>query len=446
MKKIMFILIITTLGLSFNSNASSIYEGKWYQFTSDFIQNCFDGFEATQEGVNETYGKTSSFANSLTRKDLSDCMPSAPYLDTDPQVDPLSMGSRRSCQATFLSNDKMNLPSASDGQTIELSSADGRLTAKYKCNNGSWTTGFDRRDLDTTESNCPATCLSWDADGVLTTCGGSGAVLGNVNICGAIVPSVAHNSGVKVSSGSNYYVGNAVLTCNNGTWNLLADTSSCQIQTCQNNRGTTSSEDVVFWSDREAIIDTTGSLNSQVNETQSDSEPSDFESNNQSNGFGEQSLNELRNELSILSAAGKNTDSIVQQILSMSEDREIYNAYEEESNETQSGDSTRSTDNPFIDNPALRERVKCSGKIISGNGLTGRVEFTENDTRIFRTRQEAEMNHRNIIGEATFNCVQGQWKVNDASAVCRRNTTIDCTNTRVVAVEDGEQVLGYFCQ
>ena len=27
--------------LTFNINASSVYEGKWYKFTDDFIRNCF---------------------------------------------------------------------------------------------------------------------------------------------------------------------------------------------------------------------------------------------------------------------------------------------------------------------------------------------------------------------------------------------------------------------
>lgn len=434
MKKIMYIFIIASLGLSFNINASTA-EGKWYQFTSDFIQNCFDGFETTQEGVNETYGKTSSFANSLTRKDLADCLPNSPYLDTDAQVDSVDLGTSRSCQGGYIVAEKMNLPSASDGQTVALTSTDGKVVAKYKCNNGNWGSSFDKVDVAASESSCSSVCYKWDSDGVLTTCASASEVTGNANVCGTVLPSINNAKVLRINAASHQQEGTAIFTCNNGYWELVG-VPTCAAQTCSNDKNV-GQGNLVFWSDYEAVaVSDNGTLSG---ESESESEAGEsFDSNIEEEESERETLSALRTELSILSASGRDTSSVVNEILSLSSGQEL-------SATTSSLPSATTSSMSFEENSELRERKQCSARITGSNGLSENVVFHSPDARVFKTRAEAEDNHKIVRGEAIFSCYKGQW-VPNAAATCRRDTSANCNNTRVVSLEDGDNVLGYYCE
>lgn len=442
MKNILILVLIT---LTFNLNASSIYEGKWYKFTDDFIRNCFDGFEQTQENVNETAGKTSSFANSLTKKELDDCLTGAPYLDTDPQVDPRDFGGNNSCAAIYISSDKMNLPSAANGQTVELTSADGKVTAKYKCSNGSWGNAFDRVDIRDAKNSCTSICLKWDGNGNISTCSSLSEVSGNASSCGNVLLGKEHGKVVKAVSQSNYLTGSAQFFCNNGNWNLVAGTATCVSQACNIN-------ETVAWSDRDviALTGTVGNsipLNTGTNGTNT-SGTNDDDDDDSNLRFGNinglsttKSLSELRNELSILSANGKSVDHVVEQIMN----------YEE--NETLAGglDDINSSVNgiiedPFEDDPELREKLKCISEVRSVNGILGSATFIKEDRRIFSSLLEAQEEHKNMVGNANFTCIKGNWVVDTATANCRRNTAINCNNTVVLGIKDGEDILGYYCE
>jgi hypothetical protein len=409
-KKIIYILIIA-VSISFNANSASSSEGKWYKFTDDFIKNCFDGFEETQEGVNETAGKTSSFANSLTRKDLADCLPSVPYLDTDPQVDPIDFGGSGSCEATYVTSEFINLPSASNGQTVELTSTNGKITAKYKCNDGSWGSSFDKIDIKVSELSCSSSCFVWDSEGNITSCSSASKVIGNVNVCGNLVSLTNHGKQIKLNAGSNYYKGSAQLFCNNGSWTLVDGSASCGSLYCETNPDLNKTS----WSDKEIISSNVyGTLEEM-------SEKEDYDSD---------ILNELKEQLSILSAEGKDTTIIVNRIL----DLEINTAEK----------SSSTSDSPI--NSEKKEEIKCVSSISTMDGKVGFGIYQNLDRRIFKTEEYAIENHQNVIGEASFSCNKGKWIVNGLTSVCKRDNTVDCSKTRVVSKKDGENVLGYYCE
>lgn len=423
MKNILILILIT---LTFNTNASSIYEGKWYKFTDDFIRNCFDGFEETQENVSESSGKTASFANSLTRKELSDCLSGTPYLDTDPQVSPRDFSGNNSCRATYRENDKMNLPSAANGQTVELTSTDGKITAKYKCSNGSWGSAFGKIDSRIGKNSCSSVCLKWDKNGNVSTCSSLSQVSGNVGVCGNVLLRKEHGKLINAVSQSNYFTGNAQFYCNNGNWNLVAGTATCVSQTCN-------ISETVAWSDREVIaLNASSSGNIRDSGYESESKNTSFSSPETS-----RTLSDLRNELSILSASGKNTDQIVNDIVNYKENSGV---------EEQIDGVGDIIEDPFKEDPKFREKPKCISQINSVNGITGTATFIKEDRRIFSSLIEATENHKNMIGSASFHCVKGKWIVDNTTANCRRNTTINCNNTRILGTKNGESILGYFCE
>ncbi len=420
MKKILIMVLIT---LTFNINASSVYEGKWYKFTDDFIRNCFDGFEETQESVNESSGKTSSFANSITRKELSDCLSGTPYLDTDPQVNPRDFGGNNSCQAIYRASEKMNLPSAANGQTVELTSTDGKITAKYKCSNGNWGSSFNKVDSRSSQNNCSSACLKWDSSGNVSTCSSISQISGNVGVCGSILLEKAHGKTLRAISQSNYFSGNAQFYCNNGSWNLISGTASCESQTCAIGAK-------VAWSDKDFIASNT-SLN--ANGDSEELEPLEVESSSNS-----RTLSELRHELSYLSANGGNVDEIVEEIIN----------YDSEDTVTSHSEDVGSSvfEDPFEESAIFREKPKCIAEVISVDGITGTASFIKEDKRIFSSVTEAIDNHKNMIGNANVQCVKGKWVVDNATANCRINTSVNCNRTRVLGIQNGVNILGYFCE
>lgn len=417
MKNILILILIT---LTFNINASNIYEGKWYKFTDDFIRNCFDGFEETQESVSESSGKTSSFANSLTKKELSDCLSGTPYLDTDAQVNPRDFNGNNSCRATYRENEKINLPSAANGQTVELTSTDGKLTAKYKCSNGNWGSAFNKIDSTIGKNHCNPVCLKWTSNGQVSTCSSLSQVSGNAAVCGSFLMNKEHGRVINAVSQSNYFTGNAQFYCNNGNWNLVSGTATCVSQTCNIN-------EMVAWSDREVVALNSGSSGNDDNQGDYDFNPLESET----------SLADLRNELSFLSANGKNIDRVVNDIVNYQEN----NNYEEELEDV--GDII---EDPFKDDPKFREKPKCISQVNSFNGITGNATFIKEDKRLFSSSIEARENHKNMIGNAVLNCVKGKWVVNNVISTCRRNTSINCENKKVLGKKNGESIFGYFCE
>lgn len=432
MKKILILVLVT---LTFNINASSVYEGKWYKFTDDFIRNCFDGFEQTQENVSESSGKTSSFANSLTKKELSDCLSGTPYLDTDPQVNPRDFGGNNSCRAVYRANEKMNLPSAANGQTVALTSTDGKITAKYKCSNGNWGAAFSKVDSRSGKNSCSSICLKWDSNGNVSACSGLSQVSGNVSVCGSVLLGKDHGKVVNAVSQSNYFSGNAQFYCNNGNWNLVSGTATCVSQTCNISES-------VAWSDREVIA--TGNLvgSGDTNSSSGEEEESYNRHSDSDNYSGHsRSLSDLKNELSILSANGKSVDHIVEQIINYESNNDLTGELGNLNDVT--GDLI---EDPFEEDPHFREKPKCISQISSVNGITGTATFVKEDRRIFSSLAEAIENHKNMVGSANFSCVKGKWVVDNTTSNCRRDTSVNCSNTTVLGKKDGESILGYFCE
>jgi hypothetical protein len=51
-----------------------------------------------------------------------------------------------------------------------------------------------------------------------------------------------------------------------------------------------------------------------------------------------------------------------------------------------------------------------------------------------------------MIGNANVQCVKGKWVVDNATANCRINTSVNCNRTRVLGIQNGVNILGYFCE
>jgi hypothetical protein len=394
MKKI---IVMISIGLISNIYSATADQGKWYKFTNDYINNCIESVTENKESSDESSGKTVSAVNAPVN--LADCLSTSPYMDSEPQIDQPTLG--KGC-ATKNTGDYL-VSTGSNGQKIEILSKNKKEKTIFKCSNGNWSQ-ISSSTVNYEKPTCAASSISWDHSTVTI----SGVVdlpsLRRVEKCYNNLPLLESGKSLKIKSYADLNNGKIKMSCINGVWTKdIGFDATCEAISCTTIVG--SGKTRVSWSDSQII----------------ESEES--------------------KRLSIYSQGQVKEASIG----TSSYNREHYSTENNGEYTEESSGSSGSLDDTFLGNPNLESRPLCVAELKSINsGKTGTAIYSLEDSRLFKTEEDALKESNIIEGSAAFNCVKGRWKVDSATAKCNRKTNYNCAREKTVLV-NGEQEYKYLC-
>ena len=367
MKNIKKVLLVSLIGFcSLNVSAADVGQGKWYRFTSDFINNCIKSVQESKEASSESTGKTVSGINPPVQ--LSDCISSSPYLDSESQINPTELPS--GCDS--LENDDFVIPSGSDGQLVEMLSKDNLTKSTFECNSGSWS-AKSSRTVDYRKTSCGEYGLSWltqNGDSVYNLSGFLSSVhSARKSNCFANLPETKSGNSIILKSVTDMGEGRIKFKCNNGSWVKESEmnyASSCRTSYCpiSNQYGSK-----VSWLDSRVTVGTEVFVEDQG---------------------------------SVVSGS---------------------NGYE------QIKDVIKDLINEFDSNPNLKDKPVCVASIKSfDGGKTGFAEYYRNDKTLFPSEEEALSESNIIEGKGYFKCHNGKWELDESneSSICQRKTNYSC--------------------
>lgn len=235
MKKILLILLIGVYTANISA-AEKAGQGRWYRFTSDFINDCIQSVNDAKGASNETSGKTVSGINAPP--DLSSCLSSSPYLDSETQIKPTD--AKQGCKSRSYNN--FILPSGSNNQKIELLSNDQTIKSTFKCSSGNWSI-LSGKTVDYSSRNCESKGVKWtEQDGVFNYLFTGYSHLSEVErgaYCFSNLPTTASGNSIISKSITDMGEGYIKFKCENGVWLKESNStfnSSCQMNYCQNNQ------------------------------------------------------------------------------------------------------------------------------------------------------------------------------------------------------------------
>ena len=417
--KIYILLILMAFTYSSNVTANDNGQGKWYRFTSDFINNCINSIEDSKDTSYETRGKTVSGVNAPVK--LSDCISSSPYLDTESQVNQNTVV--QGCNS--IEDDLFLLPSGSNGQVVEVLSRDNNIKSTFKCSTGRWSIQ-SVRTVNYIENSCSAVGVNWVTSPTNVTSYSFASVLSDSAAsrslsCFDNLPSTISGGSVVLKSITDMGVGKIKFSCENGHWVKDSESqyqSSCVMNYCQSNT-------TVSWFDERI---TNYNVNAYQNENiMSNDLITDFEENEfkieLSSYSMEEDLNVLSEKLVNYNLSELEVSEVLENVVNeVNYTNELMsNIKDHESDITQGGTGIVSR-NAFSDDPNLRNLPLCIAKVKSlDGGKTGIADYYKSDTRLFLTEDIAREDSNIVEGKAYFNCSGGRWEINNAhsKALCQ---------------------------
>jgi hypothetical protein len=438
-KKIKNIVLLLTIGMySLSINAADVGQGKWYRFTSDFINNCVKSVNETKNSSSESKGKTVSGVNPPV--DLADCLSSSPYLDSESQLDPTSLGI--SCASG--DDDGFLLPTGSTGQTVEIVSKDNLTKSTFECSGSTWSIKSSQT-VSYQKNDCSERGVNWVNEANEPIIYNLTSALSNESVerseyCFANLPVTSSGNSVILKSITNMGEGKIKFKCNNGSWIKESEVnyvSSCKINYCQNNT-------TVSWFDSR-ITNYSGIPVSSNNAGGSESH---YQSESFNADIGSSSMNddinELKSRLSSASISKKEISEIVNKILG---EIELQSSGRDIGGGTIVPDPKEGSAGGAFDlDPNLKNKPVCIAKVKTfDSGKTGTADFYQNDKRLFLS-EEAALKESNILeGKGYFNCHNGKWEIDlTKNSVCERKTNYSCERIEVTKIR-GQYKYMYKC-
>ncbi len=458
MKKGMITLCIIA---SFNINSAEVGQGEWYRFTSDFINECVKSVTETKENSNETSGKTVGFVNPPVT--LSDCIKNGPYLDSEGQITPIDLGTKKGCSSKIESNYILDV--AGHDQKIEILSKNKTEKSIFKCTNGSWSK-LSSTTISYEKPKCSSKGIVWSGSEFVLESSFNLEDKKRYEGCYNNLPETSSGRSIKLKSYADLSLGEIKMNCIDGVWEKELDfVSSCGSELCEVSK----SQVKVTWSDKEIFAYSQRLIES--NSSELNHSESEEESNTSSAGYRTQSSNdsiydedkvkELKLMLSSNSIDREEVLELIKNIMtaSTSNDSSSNDDKEIDTGSSTGEDTDSSTGGYFDNNPNLKYQPTCftssiksedikkarfkSNFISIDGGKSAKASYYEMDRRAFESKEEAIEKSNIIEGEASFNCVKGKWVVDKTTSSCQRKTNFSCEREDVKV--NGENKYFYRC-
>lgn len=283
--------------------------------------------------------------------------------------------------------------------------------------------------------------LQSQVDRTKVTNKGCKSELRKINNCSFSLVPATHNQKQKTTVSENDFYGTAEFTCNNGTWQNISASTSCQSK----DTNKCASLNIKWGSNMcEGVVQE--SRNNTTVKLLSTNSKEGYVYVNCTNGNWQISPTQT----SFCKTAGCPSGKVSwydQYVIDVIKDTETTNGSGSSGrNELISNEDSFNLNNqlPFENNKAYRKLPKCIGDIKSfDNGLTGYAEYKYEDKTYFKSLTEAAELSNFLKGRADFKCIQGKW-IQEEGSICKRESSLNCI-PKTIRVVNGIEEKMYQC-